>query len=136
MQGFGNVGSVAAELLAREGCRIVAIGDRSASLHNAKGFDIPDAVRHVAKHRPLKDYPGDAIDRAELLTLDVDVLVPAALENVITTRNAGDIRLVADERSKLPERPRGKRSSLLFAGNPDPATNASKFFGSRYSRSM
>ena len=43
-------------------------------------------------------------------------------------RNAGDIRLVADERSKLPERPRGKRSSLLFAGNPDPATNASKFF--------
>ena len=92
VQGFGNVGSVAAELLAREGCRIVAIGDRSASLRNAKGFDIPDAVRYVAKHRSLKGYPGDAIDPAELLTLDVDVLVPAALENVITTRNAGDIR--------------------------------------------
>lgn len=93
VHGFGNVGSVAAELLAREGCRIVAIGDRSASLYNAKGFDIPDAIRYVAKHKSLQGYPGaDEIPAADLLTLDVDVLVPAALENVITTKNAGDIR--------------------------------------------
>src|SRR5216110_2959330 len=51
IQGFGNVGSVAAELLAREGCKIVAIGDRSVSLHNASGIDIDDAIAYVKKDR-------------------------------------------------------------------------------------
>ncbi|MFL5564594.1 MAG: Glu/Leu/Phe/Val family dehydrogenase [Gemmatimonadaceae bacterium] len=93
VQGFGNVGSVAAQLLAREGCKIVAIGDRSLSLYNKSGIDIDDAIAHVKKHRSLEGYnKGDAISGADLLTLDVDVLVPAALENVITTRNAGDIK--------------------------------------------
>jgi len=93
IQGFGNVGSVAAELLAREGCKIVAIGDRSVSLYNAKGIDVDDAIAYVKKHRSLEGYDkADAVTGAELLTLDVDVLLPAALENVITTKNAGDIR--------------------------------------------
>jgi glutamate dehydrogenase (NAD(P)+) len=93
VQGFGNVGSVAAQLLAREGCKIVAIGDRSLSLYNKNGIDIDDAIAHVKKHRSLEGYnKGDTISGAEVLTLDVDVLVPAALENVITTRNAGDIK--------------------------------------------
>jgi len=93
VQGFGNVGSVAAQLLAREGCKIVAIGDRSLSLHNRAGIDIDDAIAYVKKHRNLDGYnKGDVISGADLLTLDVDVLLPAALENVITTRNAGDIK--------------------------------------------
>jgi len=93
VQGFGNVGSVAAQLLSREGCRIVAIGDRSASLYNKAGIDINEAIAHVQKNRSLEGYKGgDSISNAELLTLDVDVLLPAALENVITTKNAGDIR--------------------------------------------
>ncbi|HEV2018051.1 MAG TPA: Glu/Leu/Phe/Val dehydrogenase [Gemmatimonadaceae bacterium] len=93
IQGFGNVGSVAAQLLAREGCRIVAIGDRSVSLYNANGIDIDDAIAYVKKHRSLEGYDkAEAISGAELLTLDVDVLLPAALENVITTKNAGDIK--------------------------------------------
>jgi glutamate dehydrogenase (NAD(P)+) len=93
VQGFGNVGSVAAELLSREGCKIVAIGDRSLSLYNKNGIDIDDAIAHVKKHRSLEGYnKGDSIPAADLLTLDVDVLVPAALENVITTRNASDIK--------------------------------------------
>jgi glutamate dehydrogenase (NAD(P)+) len=93
IQGFGNVGSVAAQLLGREGCRIVAIGDRSVSLHNASGIDIDDAIAYVKKHRSLEGYTkAEVISGADLLTLDVDVLLPAALENVITTRNAGDIR--------------------------------------------
>ena len=93
VQGFGNVGSVAAQLLAREGCKIVAIGDRSLSLYNAAGIDIDDAIAYVMKHRNLDGYnKGDVISGADLLTLDVDVLVPAALENVITTRNASDIK--------------------------------------------
>jgi glutamate dehydrogenase (NAD(P)+) len=93
IQGFGNVGSVAAQLLAREGCRIVAIGDRSASLYNTSGIDVDDAIAYVKKHRSLEGYDkADAISGTELLTLDVDVLLPAALENVITTKNAGDIK--------------------------------------------
>jgi glutamate dehydrogenase (NAD(P)+) len=93
VQGFGNVGSVAAQLLAREGCKIVAIGDRSLSLYNPAGIDIDDAIAYVMKHRNLDGYnKGDVISGADLLTQDVDVLLPAALENVITTRNAADIK--------------------------------------------
>lgn len=93
VQGFGNVGSVAAQLLRREGCKVVAIGDRSVSIHDRNGIDIDDAVAYVKENRHLDGYPrGDVISGADLLTLDVDVLLPAALENVITTKNAGQIR--------------------------------------------
>lgn len=93
VQGFGNVGSVAADLLAKEGCRIVAIGDRSVSIFNEKGINVPEAIAYAAKHKGLEGYGnGDLIGAADLLTLDVDVLVPAAMENVITTKNAHDIR--------------------------------------------
>src|SRR5207248_2828633 len=56
IQGFGNVGSVAAQLLTREGCKIVAIGDRSVSLYNANGIDIDDAIAHVKQNRSLDGY--------------------------------------------------------------------------------
>lgn len=93
VQGFGNVGSVAAQLLAREGCKVVAIGDRSGAIHNAGGIDVDDAIAYVKKNKVLEGYgKGDWITNDELLTLDVDVLVPAALENVITTKNASKIR--------------------------------------------
>ena len=93
VQGFGNVGSVAAQLLQREGCKIVAIGDRSVSIYDRNGIDVDDAVAYVKKHRSLDGYSkGEVISGADLLTLDVDVLLPAALENVITTKNAGQVR--------------------------------------------
>ncbi|MEO7502187.1 MAG: Glu/Leu/Phe/Val dehydrogenase [Gemmatimonadaceae bacterium] len=93
VQGFGNVGSVAAQLLAAEGCKVVAIGDRSLSIYNPDGIDIDDAIKHVRKNRHLDGFnKGELISGTDLLTLDVDVLVPAALENVITTKNARDIR--------------------------------------------
>ncbi len=93
VQGFGNVGSVAAQLLHREGCKIVAIGDRSISIYDKNGIDVDDAIAYVAKNRSLDGYSkGEVISGADLLTLDVDVLLPAALENVITTRNAASIR--------------------------------------------
>jgi len=93
VQGFGNVGSVAAQLLQREGCKIVAIGDRSVSIYDPNGIDVDDAIAHVKKNRSLDGYNrGEVISGADLLTLDVDVLLPAALENVITTKNAGQIR--------------------------------------------
>jgi glutamate dehydrogenase (NAD(P)+) len=93
VQGFGNVGSVAAQLLAAEGCKVVAIGDRTTSIYNEDGVDVNDAIEYVAKHRHLDgSNKGELISAADLLKVDVDVLVPAALENVITTKNAGDIR--------------------------------------------
>ncbi len=93
VQGFGNVGSTSAQLLRREGCRIVAINDVSGGVVNTKGVDVDDAMEWMREHRTLEGYPkGDAISNAELLALDVDVLLPAALENVITTRNASNVR--------------------------------------------
>ena len=93
VQGFGNVGSIAAKLMTEQGARIVAISDRAGAFHNAQGIDVDAAIRHVQQHRSLEGFTGgDAIDADDLLTLDVDVLVPAALENVITTKNAPRIR--------------------------------------------
>ena len=93
VQGFGNVGSVAAQLLHREGCKVVAIGDRSVAIHDPNGIDVDAAAAYVKKNRTLDGFSrGEVISGADLLTLDVDVLLPAALENVITTKNAGQIR--------------------------------------------
>ena len=93
VQGFGNVGSVSAALLAREGCKVVAISDRTGGWHNAAGIDVDDAIAYVRHNKSLEGYnKGDAISNDELLTMDVDVLLPAALENVITSRNAAKVR--------------------------------------------
>ena len=93
VQGFGNVGSVAAQLLAKEGCRIIAISDKTGGYHNPKGIDIEAALAHVRKTKHLEGFAGATpISNDELLTLEVDVLLPAALENVITSKNAAKIR--------------------------------------------
>ena len=93
VQGFGNVGSVSADLLAREGCRIVALSNVFGGVHNKNGLDVTDCLAWVKQHSSFEGYgKGDPISNEDILTLDVDVLVPAALENVITTRNAAKIR--------------------------------------------
>src|SRR5256885_2203790 len=93
VQGFGNVGSIGARLMAQEGMTVVAISDNSAAIYNPKGINIDGALAWVGEHRYLKGYPGgEAIPKDDLLTLDVDVLVPAAVENVITRENAPDIK--------------------------------------------
>jgi glutamate dehydrogenase (NAD(P)+) len=93
VQGFGNVGSVAAQLMQREGCRIQAISDRTGGVYKAEGIDVDAAVKFVRQHRSLEGYAeGDRISNDDLLTLDVDVLLPAALENVITRKNAAKVR--------------------------------------------
>ena len=93
VMGFGNVGSVAARLLQAEGCRVIAISDRSTAIHDADGIDIDSAIAYSGEHGTLAGYPmGTVISGADLLALDADVLLPAALENVITTRNAASIR--------------------------------------------
>ncbi len=93
VQGFGNVGSTAATLMAEQGCKIVGISDRAGAFVNMNGIDVAAAIAYVQTHRSLEGFTGgDQIPADELLTLDVDVLIPAALENVITTKNAPKIR--------------------------------------------
>ncbi|MEM6783026.1 MAG: Glu/Leu/Phe/Val dehydrogenase [Bacteroidota bacterium] len=94
VQGFGNVGSVAALLLHEQGCQVVAISDISGGYYNADGIDIPAAIAYAAEHgRSLADFGGaDSITNDELLTLDVEVLAPCAKENQITEENAADIK--------------------------------------------
>jgi glutamate dehydrogenase (NAD(P)+) len=93
VQGFGNVGSVAARQLAQLGCRIVAVSDASGGIHRPDGIDPGRLLRHVQEHGKVTGFPGgQPIDNATLLTLDCDVLVPAALENQITVDNAGEVR--------------------------------------------
>ena len=93
VQGFGNVGSIGAQLLQKEGCKIVAISDRTGGVHNKAGIDVNDAINWLKDHHTLDGYPrGTKITNEELLTLEVDVLLPAALENVITTKNAKNVK--------------------------------------------
>jgi glutamate dehydrogenase (NAD(P)+) len=93
VQGFGNVGSVSAALMEQQGMKILAVSDKSGGIYNAKGLRIREVIQHVRQHRLLSGYPeAEPISNDELLTLDCDVLVPAALENVITSHNARDIK--------------------------------------------
>jgi glutamate dehydrogenase (NAD(P)+) len=93
VQGFGNVGSVACQELARNGVKIVATGDRYGSIRNLKGIDIAALSRHIAEGKLLKDFPAaEPIAPTELLSTPCTVLVPAALERVIHQDNAKKIR--------------------------------------------
>jgi len=93
VQGFGNVGSISAQLMAEQGMKILAVSDKEGGIYNPKGLDLDDVLRHVKEHKVLSSYrQAEHISNPELLTLDTDVLVPAALENVITDENAGKIR--------------------------------------------
>jgi len=97
IQGFGNVGSVAAQLLAQQGAHIVGLSDVSGALHCPSGFKIDDVLRYVESSpgHLLAGYNATGVESItgdELLTLDVDVLIPAALEAQITAANAGSVR--------------------------------------------
>jgi glutamate dehydrogenase (NAD(P)+) len=93
IQGFGKVGGVCAELLSAEGMTVVAVSDSTCGLYRAEGLDLT-ALRHLKEEGGhFTDYGGaEQLDREELLTLDVDVLVPAALEAQISERNADRVR--------------------------------------------
>jgi glutamate dehydrogenase (NAD(P)+) len=93
VQGFGNVGSVAATLLSAAGARIVAASDSRGGTLNPTGLDPGDLLRHTRGTGRRDDYPGgQPIDNAALLAADCDVLIPAALEQAITGANAERVR--------------------------------------------
>src|SRR6266446_1383418 len=88
VQGFGNVGSVAADLLAKEGALIVGVSDKTGGVCDPKGVDIAALLQWTRQHGKVAGFAkGEAVTNEQLLTLDCDVLVPAATENVITRKN-------------------------------------------------
>ncbi len=93
IQGFGNVGSYAAKFLSEWGAKIIAVSDSKGGVYSEKGLDV-EKLFQVKRDKGSVIYYGDAkrISNEELLTLDTDILIPAALENVITERNAPQIK--------------------------------------------
>ena len=93
IQGFGNVGSWAASIANDRGYRVVAVFDINGGILDEAGLDIPKLLEHVAESGTVVDFPGvDLVSNEDLLELDVDILIPAALGEVITHRNADDIK--------------------------------------------
>ncbi len=99
IQGYGNAGSIAAQLLANEGCAVVAVSDSTGGIHNPAGLDPAKVNAWKREHGTVVGFPGtDEVTNAELLELECEILVPAALENQITRYNAPRIkaRIVAE----------------------------------------
>jgi glutamate dehydrogenase (NAD(P)+) len=93
VQGFGNVGSVAARLLSEAGATVVAVSDANGAIHDPAGIDVAALVKMPHEHGFIPEgYAGERITNEELLELPVDILVPAALEGQIHGRNAARIQ--------------------------------------------
>lgn len=128
VQGFGNVGSVSALMLHDLGCKIVAVSDVNGGIYNPNGIDPHAIVKHMKKTRTVVDYPGcDRVTNDELLELQCDILVPAALEEQITGENASRIRpRIIAEGANGPTTPEADK--ILYENNvfviPDILANA------------
>jgi glutamate dehydrogenase len=93
IQGFGNVGGNAAYLFGKEGAKVIAVGDVFGSIYNEDGFDVDDLMAHFKANGTVSTYPkAQPISKSELLELECDILVPAALENQITKHNAANLK--------------------------------------------
>jgi len=93
VQGFGNVGSISAELLAEQGAKIVAVTDWKGGVYNNAGLDVPRLLAHVQRHKTVEGFDAaETLTNDTLFALPVDVLIPAALENQITMENAPGIK--------------------------------------------
>ena len=93
VQGFGNVGSHGARLMAEQGAKIVAVADHIGGVSNPEGLDIPALIEYALEKHTVDGFSGgDSFDKNEIITWDADVLIPAAIEDVIDKDNAGDVR--------------------------------------------
>jgi glutamate dehydrogenase (NAD(P)+) len=93
VQGFGNAGSIAARLIRDEGATVVAVSDSTGGIHNAAGLDVDRIIAWKKEHGTVQGMPGTTdITNAEVLEVACDILIPAALENQITARNAENIK--------------------------------------------
>jgi len=93
IQGFGNVGSVTAKYVHQMGCKVVAVSDVQGGIYNPEGLDVPKLLTYASERGTITGFSGaEKIDNEDLLALEVDILVPAALANVITEKNADTIK--------------------------------------------
>jgi glutamate dehydrogenase (NAD(P)+) len=93
IQGVGNVGGMAAKLMARAGFKIICLVEYNGAIYNPKGLDVPAVLNHKKETGSLLDFPeAENVDRDEAMLMECDVLLPAARENVITSQNAGRLR--------------------------------------------
>ncbi len=128
VQGFGNAGSIAARLIADEGSTVVAVSDSSGGIANPNGLDVAKVIAWKQEHGTVQGFPGAAdVTNADVLEVECDILIPAALENQITSRNAGRVkaRLIA-EAANGPTTPEAD-AELFAAGKfmiPDILCNA------------
>ncbi|KOM38531.1 hypothetical protein LR48_Vigan03g191300 [Vigna angularis] len=116
IQGFGNVGSWAAQLISEKGGKVVAVSDISGAIKNSKGLDIPSLLEHSKIHKGVKGFHGaDPISPNSILVEDCDVLVPAALGGVINRENANQIKAkFIVEAANHPTDPEADEASLNF----------------------
>jgi glutamate dehydrogenase (NAD(P)+) len=128
VQGFGNAGSIAAQLISDEGATVVAVSDSTGGIHNPDGLEIKRVIAWKKEHGTVQGFPGATdVTNAEVLEVDCNILIPAALEGQITEANAGNIkaRLIA-EAANGPTTPEADR--ILFKNSkfmiPDILCNA------------
>jgi glutamate dehydrogenase (NAD(P)+) len=128
LQGFGNVGSNAARLIAERGGKIVAVADHMGGVSNEAGLDVSKLIKWALEHRTVAGFEsGDAFDGSQIITWPADVLIPAALEEAITETNAGDVKArIVVEAANAPTTPEAdailNRNDVLIV--PDILANA------------
>jgi glutamate dehydrogenase/leucine dehydrogenase len=93
VQGYGNVGAVAARLAVAQGCRVVAVSDLKGGIHDPRGLDLDAVDAWLRENRFLEGFPGaEAVGNEALLELPCEILIPAAIQNQLTAHNAGRLR--------------------------------------------
>ncbi len=118
VQGFGNAGSIAARLIAEEGATVVAVSDSTGGIHNPDGLDIAKVIGWKSEHGTVQGFPGAERHHAtrELLEVDCDILIPAALENQITAAQRRQHQGPAHRRGRQrPDHARGRRDPVRRA---------------------
>jgi glutamate dehydrogenase (NAD(P)+) len=107
IQGFGNLGSFAARFFAEAGAKVIAVSDANGGVFNAPGLDLTALLEYSRQNRTVRGFPGgQEISNEDLLSLDCDILVPAALHCVLTRKNAGKVRArIIAEGANLPTTP-------------------------------
>jgi glutamate dehydrogenase (NAD(P)+) len=116
IQGFGNAGAIAAEILHAEGIRVVAVSDRSGGVYDERGLDVPALLKHKQEHHIVTGFPGaQEISIQDTLEVPCDVLIPAATEGVLTKENA----------------PRVQARIIVEAANGPTTPDADKIFFAR-----
>jgi glutamate dehydrogenase (NAD(P)+) len=93
VQGFGNVGSIAAQLMAQQGAKIIAVTDWKGGVYNPKGLDVEALIAHVKQHKTVNGYAdAESLGQKDVFKTDAEILIPAALEKQITAENVGLIK--------------------------------------------